>query len=118
MEDIKDEKIKMLIPTLRQKKRYFLIKIVSKKKFNFDTFSKFLNKEVLYFLGALDYSNCNFWILKDKFDYNSQTFIIRVSTKMIKKSTSLISLINKFEDFDIKLNIIKISSTLKKLIKN
>ena len=110
-----DENIKMLAPTLRQKKRYLLVEIKCEKKLRFDEISKLLNKEVIYFFGAIDYTNSNFWILKDKFDFNKGTIVIRVSTKLLKKTITSLSLISKSSNLDIELNILKIGSTLKKL---
>ncbi len=55
------------------------------------------------------------WILKDKFDYENQTQIIKVSTKSKDKLIGILSLILKINNISVKIKTIKTSSTLKKL---
>ena len=111
-----DENIRMLSPILRQKKRYLLMEIKCSKKLSFNEISKLLNKKIIYFIGVIDYTNSNFWILKDKFNFDKQTIVLRVSTKLLKKTITASKLINKFDNLEIELNILKITSTLKKIL--
>jgi RNase P/RNase MRP subunit POP5 len=115
---IKDLNLKMLTPVLRQKKRYVKIKIKGDNFFDFDFISKNLTNELIYFIGAIDYSNSGIWFLKDKFNFKSQELIIRVSTKLTNKLVSVLNIINKIDNKNIKIEVLKITTTLKKFENN
>lgn len=115
--DIKEDKLKPLRPTLRTKKRFIKIDIKSDKKFSFNELSDKLAEEILYFIGAIDFSAHGVWFIKDKFDFNNQIVVIKVSTKLKDKLVSAINLINKIDNNKVSLDVIKVSSTLKGLEK-
>ena len=77
----KDEKLKVLLPTLRQKKRFVRIKIISEEHFEFKELSEGVNEELLSLLGSIDFGIFGVWILRDKFDEKKQEFLLRVSIK-------------------------------------
>lgn len=108
-----DEKLKPLIPTLRQKKRFLKIKIESKRKFLFKEISEFLIAEIILYLGVIDFGKSGIWILRDKFDEKKQELTIKVSTKMKDKLIGVLSLIQKIGNVDIKIKVLKVSGTLK-----
>ncbi|MDA3855830.1 MAG: hypothetical protein PF569_06210 [Candidatus Woesearchaeota archaeon] len=110
---IKETKLKPILPVLREKKRFIKIKLESKKKYDFKTLSYSLNNQILYYLGAIDFGKGGVWILKDKFNFEDQTAIIKVSTKFKDKTLAALTLINKIDNDEIKLEIIRISGTLK-----
>lgn len=110
---IKETKLKPILPTLREKKRFIKIKLESKKKYDFKTLSNSLNKQILYYLGAIDFGKGGVWILKDKFDFEKQTTIIKVSTKFKDKLIASLALMTKIENDETKLEILRVSGTLK-----
>ena len=110
---IKETKLKVLSPTLREKKRFIKVKIESSKKYEFKELSNTLTSEITYYIGAIDYGKAGIWFLKDKFDFNKQEFIIKVGTKFKDKLIGSLALITKLNSKDIKLNVIKVSGTLK-----
>jgi RNase P/RNase MRP subunit POP5 len=112
-EIVKDDKLKPLSPSLRQKKRFIKIKINSKNKFNFSYLSKELTDKLIYYMGAIDLSNGGVWFLKDKFNLENQELIIRVSTKLKDKFLASLLLIENLQNEKIKIEIIKVSGTLK-----
>ena len=105
---IQEEKLKTLMPTLRVKKRFIRIKIDSSKKLSFEDIAKVLNEQVLYFMGALDFSHSGFWILKDQFDFDKQELIVKTTVTLKDKVILSLSLIENFS-VDIK----RVSGTLK-----
>jgi ribonuclease P/MRP protein subunit POP5 len=111
----KDEKLKPLSPTLRQKKRFVKIKIISNNKFSFDDISKYLSKEITFYIGAIDYSKAGVWFLKDKFDMNKQELIIRFGLKYKEKIVAALALISELNKVKVSIEIVKISGTLKGL---
>ena len=114
-----NQKIKTLLKSLRQKKRYLLIEFKSEKKYNFDVIQKILNSEIIYFIGSIDYSKSNIFFIKDKFDFQNQLLVLRVSTKILNKIKVIFPLMNKAkintDEINFETKVLKISSTLKKL---
>lgn len=114
---IKEDKLKPLQPTLRQKKRFIRVKIESEKKFNFDEISKELNQEITFYIGAIDFGKAGIWILKDKFDFDNQEIIIRVGTKFKDKTVGALALIRKIGSENLNLRVLRVSGTLKGVYK-
>ncbi len=115
---IKDTKLKSLAPTLRQKKRFVRVQILANKKFNFNELNKLLSDKILYFLGAIDYSNGGVWFLGDKFNFEKQEIIIRISTKMKAKLLACLLLIKEINNINITIKILRVSGTLKGVMKD
>lgn len=113
--NIKEIKLKPIRPTLREKKRFIKIKVNTKFDFDFKRISKSLNDELLYYLGAIDFGASGIWILKDKFDYENQELIIRVSNEFTKKTIASFNLISRLDSVDVKIDVLKVSGTLKGL---
>lgn len=108
-----DEKLKVLSPSLRLKKRFILIKINSNKKYDFKYLSDELSNSIIWYLGLIDFGKFGIWFLKDKFDYENQEMLIKVTTKGKSKLLAALSLINKIENNLINIDILKVSGTLK-----
>ncbi len=115
----KDDKLKPLLPTLRDKKRFIKIKVIPVDeinfKFDFNSVSNGIITGVMFFAGAIDYGNCGLWILKDKFDFEKQELVVRVSLKYFKKIIASLLLINSIDSKKIKIETIKVSGTLKQV---
>lgn len=110
---IKEDKLKPLIPTLREKKRFVKIRVNSEKKFDFKDFSNNLNTQLTYYIGAIDFGKGGVWILKDKFNFENQEAIIKVGVKYKQKLLASLSLITKFGNSNVKIETIRVSGTLK-----
>jgi len=114
---ILDIKLKPLSPSLRQKKRFVKFKIVSEKKFEFKELSENLIEQIILFLGIIDFGKGGIWILRDKFDYEKQEIILKVSTKLKDKLIGVLSLITKINNSNINIEVKNVSGTLKGLEK-
>jgi RNase P/RNase MRP subunit POP5 len=143
--NIKEEKLKPLSPTLRDKKRYILVNFEVEKNYSlsFKEINKIVNFYLIEFLGILDYGKAGIWLLQDKFNEKDNTFVLKVNVKYKDKVKGILSLINGFEinyldDFikmnenlkdeidkiksnliklRIKFNVLRVSGTLKSLFK-
>lgn len=113
MAKIDEIKLKPLIPVLRQKKRFVKVQIISSKKFTFKEISEDLIENLILYLGAIDFGKNGIWILKDKFDEKNQTIILKVSTKFKDRLVGVLALINKIAKTECKLNVLRVSGTLK-----
>jgi ribonuclease P/MRP protein subunit POP5 len=113
----KDEKLKVLLPTLRQKKRFLRVKIISEEHFEFKELSEGVNEELLSLLGSIDFGIFGVWILRDKFDEKKQEFLLRVSIKGKEKTLSALALIDKVKTKKTHLEVLRVSGTLKGVYK-
>jgi len=114
----KDNKIKRLSPTLRLKKRFLKVKIISKKKFDFKELSEELPKKLIYYVGVFEYSKAGTWLLRERFDFKNQTLVIKVSTKLKDKIIAALDLIENVNREKIEFKVTRVSGTLKGLEKN
>lgn len=110
---INDDKLKPLMPTLRVKKRFLRFQVQGDKKFEFKELSEELIEQLIYLIGAIDFSKGGIWILRDKFDYKNQELIVKCSTKQKDKLIGALSLITKLKGNSAKLVLKKVSGTLK-----
>lgn len=113
MAKIDEIKLKPLLPVLRQKKRFVKVKIDSSKKFTFKEVSEDLIEQLILYLGAVDFGKNGIWILKDKFDEKNQTLLLKVSTKSKDRLVGVLALINKIAKTECKLQVLRVSGTLK-----
>lgn len=114
---VQDDKLKPLFPSLRTKKRFIKIKIESDKKIDFRELSESINEQIIIFLGAIEFGKSGIWILKDKFNFEEQTLVLKVSTQTCDKLIGVLSLLQKINNNLININIINVSGTLKGLEK-
>lgn len=116
--NIKEEKLKPIRPSMRTKKRFVKLKIISKKKFDFKILSEEITDQLILFLGTIDYSKGGIWLLRDKFNEEQQELVLKVSTKFKDKALGAIALIQNIDKTKASVKILKISGTLKGLEKN
>ncbi len=92
-------KIKPLLPSQREKKRYLVFEIISKNKVK--PLSEITNavwNSILSFVGQAGAAKAGITVLQDKYDSSRQRGMIRVSHKMLdtlKAALTLIKEINK-----------------------
>lgn len=110
---IEEDKLKTLIPVLRQKKRFIRFQIISEKKFTFEEFEKDYQKFLLEFMGIIEFGKAGVWILKDKFNPKENQFILRCNNKYEKTICALTCLIYQINNFKVNITPKKISGTLK-----
>lgn len=114
----KTPKVKPLMPSLREKKRYMLYQVVSDKKFSQVEIETTIKKAQNDFLGILGSAKAGVMILKNKFDEKEQTGIIRVSAKYMDHMKTALGLVQKIKDHDAVIRTIKVSGVLKKTTVN
>mgnify|MGYP006285096569 CR=1 FL=1 len=114
---VTENKLKPLIPVLRQKKRFVKVKIEGQKEYDFKDLNDKLSKEIMYWMGAIDYGKAGIWFLKDKFNKKEQTLIIKTTLPYKDKLIASLALTKKLDKDPISIKTIKISGTLKGLEK-
>lgn len=70
--------MKKLPPSIRPKHRYLKFKIHSEDSFDFGDVVESIWDATLEYTGSRGTSACNPWIIKNKFDSQSQTGVVRV----------------------------------------
>lgn len=108
------QKLKPLLPSLREKKRYLLYEVISKKKFDQDDINKEINKAKNSFFGTYLSSKAGIMIMKNKFEEKTQKGVIRVNNKFVDHLKTALGLITKIKDYDAIIRTVKVSGILKK----
>lgn len=111
-------KLKPILPTLRERKRYLAFEILSKSKIkDFSSVSSAIWASLLSFLGELGASKAGIWVLSDKYDADSQRGIIRVNNKYVNELKSSLSLIEDIGGKEVIVRSIGASGILQKASK-
>ena len=108
-------KIKPLLPSLREKKRYLAYEVVSKHKFN-DAIhvSKAILDATNDFLGNLGMAKAGILMLNDKWNADMQRGIIRVNNKHVDNLKASLVFIKKIEEKDVIVKSVGASGILRK----
>ena len=105
------KKIKPLLPTLRERKRYLAFEIISESPIgDFEAVSSSIWTSCLSFLGELECGKAGIMMMK----YNNQRGLIKVSHKYTKKVRASISLMQQIKGTDVIVRSIGLSGTIKK----
>ncbi len=90
------QKLKPLIPSLREKKRYIVFEIVSKTPVKLlELVSEAVQNSVLSFIGTKGTAKTGLMMLKDRFDMPKQTGIIKVNNKYVNDLKAALALIKE-----------------------
>jgi ribonuclease P/MRP protein subunit POP5 len=112
-------KIKPLLPSLREKKRYLVFEIISKNKIKqaSEVFKAIIDS-ILSFAGQKGTAQAGIIILNDKYDKEKQKGIIRVNNKMTDVLKSALILIKEISGEPVAIKSIATSGILKKAEKH
>ena len=110
------KKIKPLLPSLKEKKRYLLFKVHSKGLLgDFKSINNEIHHSCLSFMGQKGTAQAGLWVLPDKYDQDTQTGILRTGNKFVHDVKTSLSLIKKINSEDVVFQTLLVSGTLKKL---
>jgi len=108
-------KIKPLMPSLRERKRYLAYEVISNNKFN-DAIS--VNKAILdaakEFLGNLGMAHAGILPLNDKWDLKNQRGILRVNNKHVDELKASLIFIKNIQGKEAMVKSVGASGILKK----
>jgi ribonuclease P/MRP protein subunit POP5 len=109
------KKLKPVLPSLREKKRYLAFEVLSKSKItDFDAVSESILCKAGDFLGQLGMSKAGLMILKDKWDSSSQKGIIKVNHKNVDNLRAALTMVDKIDDNEVIVKSIGTSGVLNK----
>ncbi len=107
----KMHKLKPLLPTLKEKKRYVVYKVNSEKKIGTDVSKKIL-EHVNSCLGLFESAEAG--VQPILYEVDKQKGVLRVNTKFVDRLKVSLALMNEIEDEDVMVETIGVSGILKK----
>ncbi|KYK35675.1 MAG: hypothetical protein AYK18_02820 [Theionarchaea archaeon DG-70] len=108
------KKLKILLPSLREKKRYIAFQVVSERgeEFTYSDLEAAIWNTMLDFLGEYGVSKTSVWLLKDCWDQKTQKGILRCNHKSVQEVIASLGLIDRLGDNRITFKVLKISGTI------
>ena len=104
------EIMKNLLPTLRESNRYVIFEIISKKQLNVKEVKKSFEKEILGFLGMLEFAKSSFRLI----NFQKNRGIIKINRKYLSKIKAALALINNLDKEKVAVKSLYVSGMLKK----
>lgn len=108
-------KLKTLMPSLKEKKRFLVFELISKK--DIKDF-KFVCQAVLEksneFLGKFETAKAGIWLLADKWDNKKQRGIIKVNNKYVDKLKAVFTMTQEIAKQKVIVRSVGVSGILKK----
>ncbi len=108
-------KLKPILPSLREKKRYLVFEVISKEKIDdANAVSNAIWDHSLQFLGQLGAAKAGIMVLSNKWNPEQQKGIVKVSHKHVDSLKSALVFINKIGNNDVICRSLGVSGILKK----
>jgi len=112
-------KLKPILPSLREKKRYLVFEAISKERINdFDAISGKIQDCVLQFIGKFGAAKAGIIVLHNKWDSSLQRGIIKVSHKYVDALRASLLFANKIDGNEIIFRSLGVSGILRKAENN
>jgi ribonuclease P/MRP protein subunit POP5 len=107
--------LKVISPTLKERKRYILFKIHSDTEISKDTIAKQCTEACLRFLGEFGCAEAGVQFLPETWDKKTQTGIIKTGHKWVDQTKSALILIKEINGKKTTLSTISTSGTIDKV---
>jgi len=112
---MKQKKLKILSPTLREKERYIAFQIISEEPISYSDLENAIWNCGLEFFGEYGISKAWLWLVKNLYDEKKQIGVIRTNSKSVFQAIACLSLISRLGDIRVVPKILKVSGTIKGL---
>jgi ribonuclease P/MRP protein subunit POP5 len=91
-------KLKPILPSLREKKRYLVFEVISKERIkDINPVSDTIKSSILAFNGTVGAAKTGFLMLKNKWDAQNQRGVLKVSHKHVDSIKSSLLFIDKID---------------------
>ena len=108
-------KLKPILPSLREKKRYIVFEVISKKKISdINSISNAIWQSSLQFLGQLGTAKAGLIVLDNKWNSELQRGIMKVSHKHVDAAKAALTFARKIEDKEVIIRSLGVSGILRK----
>ena len=112
-------KIKPLMPSLREKKRYIVFEIISENPVNnVAKVSNAITDACIEYVGQSGMAKAGLLFLSDKYDNKKQRGIIRVSNKMVGEIKKGLCFVKEIDNNKVMIKSVGVSGILKKAYNN
>lgn len=112
---MKQEKLKISLPTLRERKRYIKFKVISEEPIVYEDLEQAILNTFLDFYGENGFSKLSLWVFKNLWDGKNQTGVIKCNNKSVLQVVAGLGLISRLGDTRVIFKILKVSGTIKGL---
>jgi len=109
------KKLKMNMPTLREKERYIAFEVISEEPIVFSDLESAVWNTAQDFFGELGTAQTSLWIIKNLYDEKKQVGVIRCNNLSVEKVLTSLGLITRLGDVRVIFKIHKISGTIRGL---
>jgi len=106
---------KILLPTLREKKRYISFQIISEEPINYADIESAIWGTALDFLGEHGISRTSLWLVKNLYNPGKQIGVIRCNNRSVQQVIACLGLILRLGDTRVIFKVLKVSGTIKGL---
>jgi ribonuclease P/MRP protein subunit POP5 len=104
----------VLLPTLKEKKRYVVFEIISEKKFSLSEVKQFADERIYSFLGELGVARALPVFIEEKFNAEKQKFVIKVGHKYVDELKAALALGKSIKNTPVIIKSVTVSGILKK----
>ena len=112
--DYLKKRIKPLLPTLKERKRYLAFEVISDEKLNFNQIASQITYKSRELLGNIGAGKAGINVLKETWNQNKQRGLIRVNHKWVHQLKSCFLFINKIDGKNAVIHSLGLSGILKK----
>ncbi len=112
---MKQKKLKILIPTLRERERYIAFQIISEGEISYSDLEAAFWNIALDFLGEYGLSKTSVWLIKNLYNEEKQIGVVRCNHKSVPQVITCLGLISRLGDSRVVFKILKVSGTIKGL---
>lgn len=106
------QKLKPVMPSLREKKRYLAFEVLSDAKLDISHVAKTLTHAVLQFVGELGAAQMGVIVLTDLYNRAKQRGVIRVSHTGVDRLKAALALVSTIEGHPVAVRSIAVSGNL------
>ena len=114
----KKEKLKILPPTMRKRKRYVKFQVISQELIVYTDLEHAIWNTFLDFYGEHGTAELDLWLVKNLYSESEQIGIIRCGHKAVDEVIAGLGLLTRLGDNRIVVKILKVSGTIKGLGRN
>ena len=109
------KKIKPVLPSLREKKRYLVFEIISKNNIkSFSDVSNLIWQSSLSFLGEIETAKAGIWVLPDKWNPKKQRGMIKINNKYVDNLKTALTLVKSFKKQQVIIKSVGVSGMINK----
>jgi ribonuclease P/MRP protein subunit POP5 len=111
----REEKLKILLPTLRKRDRYVSFQVISEEPIVYSDLEDAVWNVYLDFYGEAGVSKFSMWLVKSLYDEQKQIGVIRCNNKSVSQVIAGLGLISRLGDSRVIFKILKVSGTIRGL---